>query len=137
MSESAAGHQNHVHAPELALRVDVGHRWQPTFSNPLFVPAGRTVTGGVRASRENGEGSGSVSRPVQFERTFAYESTFSRIGELGTHSLVKRRPHPDDRRKNLVELTTEGRDVRQRATRRVDDAGAGSSRCSASQTLGS
>jgi hypothetical protein len=60
----------------------------------------------VRASRENGEGSGSVSRPVQFERSFAYESTFSRIGELGTHSLVKRRPHPDDRRKNLVELTT-------------------------------
>jgi hypothetical protein len=75
----------------------------------------------VRASRENGEGSGSVSRSVQFERSFAYESTFSRIGELGTHSLVKRRPHPDDRRKNLVELTTEGRDVRQRATRRVDE----------------
>jgi hypothetical protein len=93
MSETAAGHRYHVHAPELALRVDVGHRWQPTLSNPLFVPAGRTVTGGVRASRENGERSGSVSRPVQFERSFAYESTFSRIGELGTHSLVKRRPH--------------------------------------------
>ncbi|SDH43799.1 MarR family winged helix-turn-helix transcriptional regulator [Nonomuraea jiangxiensis] len=36
--------------------------------------------------------------------------------------LVARRPHPDDRRKNVVELTERGRDTLEGATRVVDEA---------------
>jgi len=43
------------------------------------------------------------------------------IDELQDKGLVRRRPDRDDRRKNVVELTTAGRDVRERAARLVDD----------------
>jgi DNA-binding MarR family transcriptional regulator len=43
------------------------------------------------------------------------------VDELQEKGLVRRRPHRDDRRKNAVELTTAGRDIRQRAARQVDD----------------
>jgi DNA-binding MarR family transcriptional regulator len=43
------------------------------------------------------------------------------IDDLETKGLVERRPHTDDRRKNTVELTAAGRDVRRRAARLVDD----------------
>jgi DNA-binding MarR family transcriptional regulator len=42
------------------------------------------------------------------------------VDELQKKGLVERRPHDDDRRKNVVEITDEGRDVRQRAARTVD-----------------
>ena len=42
------------------------------------------------------------------------------IDELERKGLVKRRPHRDDRRKNAVELTANGRDVKERAAQLVD-----------------
>jgi DNA-binding MarR family transcriptional regulator len=43
------------------------------------------------------------------------------VDELQEKGLVQRRPHHDDRRKNVVALTTAGRTIRQRAARQVDD----------------
>jgi DNA-binding MarR family transcriptional regulator len=43
------------------------------------------------------------------------------IDELERKGLVERRPHPDDRRKNAVQVTAAGRDVSRRATGRVDE----------------
>jgi DNA-binding MarR family transcriptional regulator len=42
------------------------------------------------------------------------------IDQLEEKGLVKRRPHRDDRRKNAVELTVDGRDVKKRAAQLVD-----------------
>jgi DNA-binding MarR family transcriptional regulator len=44
------------------------------------------------------------------------------IDELERKRLVTRHPHPDDRRKNVVDLTAAGREVFDRATRASDDA---------------
>ncbi|MEV0387255.1 MarR family transcriptional regulator [Nonomuraea sp. NPDC050643] len=44
------------------------------------------------------------------------------IDALERKDLVERRPHPDDRRKNIVELTGRGRDTLGAATRAVDGA---------------
>src|SRR2546421_5018351 len=43
------------------------------------------------------------------------------IDQLERKGLVARRPHPDDRRKNAVELTAAGHDVCRRAARHIDD----------------
>lgn len=43
------------------------------------------------------------------------------VDGLQRKGLVRRVPHQDDRRKNVVDLTTAGRDVRRRAVRRVDE----------------
>lgn len=42
------------------------------------------------------------------------------IDQLEAKGLVKRRPHRDDRRKNAVELTADGRSVKKRAAQLVD-----------------
>jgi DNA-binding MarR family transcriptional regulator len=42
------------------------------------------------------------------------------VDQLQKKGLVERRPDDDDRRKNVVEITDEGGDVRQRAARTVD-----------------
>ena len=44
------------------------------------------------------------------------------VDALEAKGLVQRRPHPDDRRKNLVELTGTGHDTRHRATQASEDA---------------
>jgi DNA-binding MarR family transcriptional regulator len=44
------------------------------------------------------------------------------IDGLETKNLVERRPHPSDRRKNIVELTAVGRRTLADATRAADDA---------------
>ncbi|SRR6266545_2146349 len=44
------------------------------------------------------------------------------IDELEHKRLVARHPHPADRRKNVVDLTAEGRDVFDRAGRASEDA---------------
>jgi DNA-binding MarR family transcriptional regulator len=43
------------------------------------------------------------------------------VDELQAEGWVKRHPQPDDRRKNIVGLTTNGRDVMQRGARLIDD----------------
>ena len=43
------------------------------------------------------------------------------VDELERKGLVNRRPHEDDRRKNSVELTARGRELKRRAARIVDD----------------
>jgi len=43
------------------------------------------------------------------------------VDELQAKGYVRRRPHDDDRRKNVVELTPAGRRIKQRAARLVDD----------------
>jgi DNA-binding MarR family transcriptional regulator len=43
------------------------------------------------------------------------------IDQLERKGLVARRPHPDDRRKNAVEVTPAGRDLRERADRQIDE----------------
>jgi DNA-binding MarR family transcriptional regulator len=43
------------------------------------------------------------------------------VDELQANGLVERHPQPDDRRKNIVSLTTKGRDVLQRGGRLIDD----------------
>lgn len=42
------------------------------------------------------------------------------VDALQRKGLVQRRPHADDRRKNVIEITPSGRDVRKRAARTVD-----------------
>ncbi|MFG1706835.1 MarR family winged helix-turn-helix transcriptional regulator [Nonomuraea sp. M3C6] len=44
------------------------------------------------------------------------------VDALERKKLVGRRPHPDDRRKNMVELTPHGRETLDGATRAVDGA---------------
>lgn len=46
----------------------------------------------------------------------------SLLDVLETKGLVTRHPHPEDRRRNVVELTTGGRDTLERATEACDDA---------------
>jgi DNA-binding MarR family transcriptional regulator len=43
------------------------------------------------------------------------------VDQLEAKGLVKRHPHPADRRKNLLELTVKGRDIRRRGARRNDE----------------
>jgi DNA-binding MarR family transcriptional regulator len=43
------------------------------------------------------------------------------VDELQAKGYVKRRPQPDDRRKNIVTLTRKGRDAMARGARLVDD----------------
>ena len=43
------------------------------------------------------------------------------VDELERKELVNRRPHQEDRRKNIVELTSRGREIKRRAARIVDD----------------
>ena len=43
-------------------------------------------------------------------------------GAVVVGQTMQRRPHPDDRRKNLVELTGAGHDTRRRATQASEDA---------------
>ncbi|MGH2892693.1 MAG: MarR family winged helix-turn-helix transcriptional regulator [Solirubrobacteraceae bacterium] len=43
------------------------------------------------------------------------------VDELQAQGWVTRHPQPDDRRKNIVGLTTEGRDLMRRAARLIDD----------------
>lgn len=43
------------------------------------------------------------------------------VDELQAKGWVKRQPPPDDRRKNIVRLTSKGRDVMRRGTRLIDD----------------
>jgi DNA-binding MarR family transcriptional regulator len=43
------------------------------------------------------------------------------VDELERKGLVNRRPHEGDRRKNSVELTARGRELKRRAARIVDD----------------
>jgi DNA-binding MarR family transcriptional regulator len=42
------------------------------------------------------------------------------VDELQAKALVERRPHEDDRRKKVIAITAEGREVRKRAARLVD-----------------
>jgi DNA-binding MarR family transcriptional regulator len=42
------------------------------------------------------------------------------VDSLQRKGLIERRPHADDRRKNAIEITASGRDVRKRAARTVD-----------------
>jgi DNA-binding MarR family transcriptional regulator len=42
------------------------------------------------------------------------------VDQLEGKGLVKRRPHRDDRRKNVVELTADGRNAKKRAAQLVD-----------------
>ncbi|HVX33438.1 MAG TPA: MarR family transcriptional regulator [Solirubrobacterales bacterium] len=42
------------------------------------------------------------------------------LDSLQRKGLVDRRPHADDRRKNVIEITASGRDLRKRAARTVD-----------------
>jgi DNA-binding MarR family transcriptional regulator len=44
------------------------------------------------------------------------------VDALEAKGLVERRPHPEDRRKNLVELTDAGHHTRRHATRATEDA---------------
>jgi DNA-binding MarR family transcriptional regulator len=44
------------------------------------------------------------------------------VDELESKGLVERRPHPDDRRKNIVALTAKGRETLVRAARAVGKA---------------
>jgi DNA-binding MarR family transcriptional regulator len=43
------------------------------------------------------------------------------IDQLQAKGLIARRIHPGDRRKNVIELTSAGRDIRRRAADRVDE----------------
>jgi DNA-binding MarR family transcriptional regulator len=44
------------------------------------------------------------------------------VDALERKGLVQRRPHPEDRRRNVLELTGTGQDTRRRATRASEDA---------------
>lgn len=59
-----------------------------------------------------------VARRLGIDRT----TMVALIDGLERKSLVQRRPLPDDRRKNIVELTAAGRETLAGATRAADDA---------------
>jgi len=59
-----------------------------------------------------------VARRLGIDRT----TMVALIDGLEDKGLVERHPHPDDRRKNVVELTAGGRDTRSRATQASEDA---------------
>jgi len=59
-----------------------------------------------------------VARRLGIDRT----TMVALIDGLARKNLVERRPLPDDRRKNIVELTAAGRETLAGATRAADDA---------------
>jgi DNA-binding MarR family transcriptional regulator len=59
-----------------------------------------------------------VARRLGIDRT----TMVALVDGLEVKGLVARRSHPDDRRKNVVELTPAGRDTLRAATRAGDDA---------------
>ncbi len=59
-----------------------------------------------------------VARRLGIDRT----TMVALVDELEGKGLVERRPYPDDRRKNVVELTAAGRDTSRRATQASEDA---------------
>ncbi|MEO3869181.1 MarR family transcriptional regulator [Nonomuraea sp. B12E4] len=68
-------------------------------------------------------GPGSLSQLAAAQRLGIDRTTMvALLDALEGKKLVARRPHPDDRRKNVVELTDRGRDTLEGATRAVDGA---------------
>jgi DNA-binding MarR family transcriptional regulator len=61
---------------------------------------------------------GEIARLMGIDRT----TMVALIDELQERGLVRRRQDPDDRRKNVVELTAAGQDVTRRAIRAGDQA---------------
>lgn len=59
-----------------------------------------------------------MAQRLRIDRT----TMVSLVDGLERKKLVGRRPHPDDRRKNIVELTEHGRETLGAATRAVDGA---------------
>jgi DNA-binding MarR family transcriptional regulator len=57
-----------------------------------------------------------LARLLGIDRT----SMVALVDQLEAKGLVKRRPHRDDRRKNAVELTADGRNLKKRAAQLVD-----------------
>jgi DNA-binding MarR family transcriptional regulator len=66
---------------------------------------------------EHGRSQKEVAELLGIDRT----TMVALLDELQGKGLVARRPHSEDRRKNTVSLTTEGRDVMQRGAQLVDD----------------
>lgn len=59
-----------------------------------------------------------AARRLRIDRT----TMVALIDTLEGKKLVSRRPHPDDRRKNMVELTTRGRDTLREGGQAVEEA---------------
>ncbi|MEU4228040.1 MarR family transcriptional regulator [Nonomuraea sp. NPDC026600] len=59
-----------------------------------------------------------AARRLRIDRT----TMVALIDTLQGKKLVSRRPHPDDRRKNMVELTTRGRDTLREGGQAVEEA---------------
>ncbi|MFD1537756.1 MarR family winged helix-turn-helix transcriptional regulator [Nonomuraea guangzhouensis] len=59
-----------------------------------------------------------AARRLRIDRT----TMVALIDTLEGKQLVSRRPHPDDRRKNMVELTTRGRDTLRDGGQAVEEA---------------
>jgi DNA-binding MarR family transcriptional regulator len=59
-----------------------------------------------------------AARRLRIDRT----TMVALIDTLEGKKLVSRRPHPDDRRKNMVELTTRGRDTLRDGGQAVEEA---------------
>jgi DNA-binding MarR family transcriptional regulator len=69
-------------------------------------------------TEERGYSQGEVAQRLGVDRT----TMVALVDELQHKGLVAREPHPEDRRKNRVELTLEGRDVLKRGAPCIDDA---------------
>ncbi|MEU7852636.1 MarR family transcriptional regulator [Nonomuraea sp. NPDC049141] len=59
-----------------------------------------------------------AARRLRIDRT----TMVALVDALEGKKLVSRRPHPDDRRKNMVELTTRGRDTLRDGGQAVEEA---------------
>jgi DNA-binding MarR family transcriptional regulator len=70
----------------------------------------------VRFDEESLLSQAGLARLLGIDRT----SMVALIDQLEQKGLVRRRRHRDDRRKNAVELTADGREVKKRAARLVD-----------------
>jgi DNA-binding MarR family transcriptional regulator len=87
------------------LRVVLGHLMRRLRSEHRF-----SLSHGAVLGRLDREGPRSVSDLAAAERVRP-QSMAQTVGDLEADRLVSRRPDPDDRRRALVELTEEGREV--------------------------
>lgn len=69
-------------------------------------------------TEERGYSQGEVAQRLGVDRT----TMVALVDDLQRKGLVVREPHPEDRRKNRVELTLEGRNVLKRGAPFIDDA---------------
>jgi DNA-binding MarR family transcriptional regulator len=107
--------------PRLGYLLKQAHRQFMELTTTALAPLGvdtREWAALICLADERGLSQGEVAVLLGVDRT----TMVALVDDLQRKRLVRREPHPEDRRKKQLELTVDGRDVLQQGALLVDDA---------------